>query len=234
MVKSAYTYETIDNFIIIIYDLDQGGMSVTNDLENIITKLKNELQNINDYILIYRDSNGTFDGIALNKKSEFSHFYGLGKSDKSQAITAAAIKSHKSTLHKNLVTGKVIYDSERGKYWKHNQHGYTNIHSPELGWFNDEEVEKILLNSQNEPQDKKQIALNAYCFDFLSTDPGRSGGYVMIFAENVGLARKAMFQKYGDKWGTSYDKNEFYQRFPPFMYLFDVIEPVIQDVKNGQ
>ncbi len=56
----------------------------------------------------------------------------------------------------------------------------------------------------------------------------------MIFAENVGLARKAMFQKYGDKWGTSYDKNEFYQRFPPFMYLFDVIEPVIQDVKNGQ
>ena len=158
MIKSAYTFETIDDNLIIIYDLNNGGMSVTNDIENVIAELKSNLGNICESVIVYQDSDGFFDGIALKEDGSFSHFYSLSTSNKLQAIATAVTKSGKSALNHNTKDGKVIYDTERGKYWKQYKNGYTNIHSAELGWFSDKQVEQILVNAQDEPLDKLHSA----------------------------------------------------------------------------
>lgn len=80
--KSDYSYKKIirDGYtVVIIIDLNLGGLSVTNDIENVVEyickkdKLKKE-----DCAFIYRDSLGTWDGwnpktgwfIALSTRKE--------------------------------------------------------------------------------------------------------------------------------------------------------------------
>lgn len=79
--KSNYTYsiqDTQGRNVIAIEDLNSGGMSVTNNIENIIKEISDK-ENINmyDYMYVYLDSNNTWDGfniknnrfISLNEKT---------------------------------------------------------------------------------------------------------------------------------------------------------------------
>lgn len=66
MTKANYTFE-IEKFLsynfISIVDLDQGGMSVTNDIENVVNEICQEAEiNKGDYLIIYQDSEGIWDG----------------------------------------------------------------------------------------------------------------------------------------------------------------------------
>lgn len=67
MTKSDYTYEKQTHKgipYILIEDLNQGGMSVTNDMENVLQQIAKELKtSLDSTIIIYKDSDGVYDGV---------------------------------------------------------------------------------------------------------------------------------------------------------------------------
>lgn len=51
-----------------IVDQDLGGMSVTNDLENVLNLVATKVQrSLEDYDILYRDSTGTWDMVIVRK-----------------------------------------------------------------------------------------------------------------------------------------------------------------------
>lgn len=77
MSKSKYDY-IIDGNIIFIEDLNEG-MSVTNDIENVIKEISNQEGSLIGRDVIYRDSENQIDGIRLDNKGEFKDFYFIGE-----------------------------------------------------------------------------------------------------------------------------------------------------------
>lgn len=62
MAKANYNY-TVKDGIVAIVDLDLGGMSVTNDIENVVKEIsKKENIQAAEYKWIYKDSDGMWDG----------------------------------------------------------------------------------------------------------------------------------------------------------------------------
>ncbi|MDD3230533.1 MAG: hypothetical protein PHE09_15140 [Oscillospiraceae bacterium] len=90
--KSDFTYHTtkargID--ILVIIDLDQGGMSVTNNVEAVVRSITAELgESIYERPIIYRDSAGTYDGIDGTYMED--PFYSIGGTDEDRAAAKAA------------------------------------------------------------------------------------------------------------------------------------------------
>lgn len=62
--RSDYKYEVIpDDKIIVIEDLDNKKVSLTNDIENVITEISDkEGLAVNDFKIVYKDSEGYWDG----------------------------------------------------------------------------------------------------------------------------------------------------------------------------
>jgi len=64
--KADYTYEIREysgRNIIAIEDLDLGNISVTNDIENVIRDIQDfEKINAKQYLILYKDSTGSWDG----------------------------------------------------------------------------------------------------------------------------------------------------------------------------
>lgn len=69
--------------VIAIEDRDQGGMSVTNDIENVVAHI-GEVEEIDprNFLIIYRDSQGVWDGWNPQKND----FVYLGQQDTKAAI----------------------------------------------------------------------------------------------------------------------------------------------------
>lgn len=72
MSKSNYNYHIKGiggHNVIAIEDLNQGGMSVTNNIENVVDEICHK-ENIfpRGYIIIYKDSEGFWDGWDYNKQ----------------------------------------------------------------------------------------------------------------------------------------------------------------------
>ena len=70
--KSDYDYSIYfinDNKIISIIDRNRGRMSVTNNIENVVSEIavENNL-NPNEYLIIYKDSEGMWDGWEFKSK----------------------------------------------------------------------------------------------------------------------------------------------------------------------
>lgn len=80
--KSTFTY-SINDKIIFIED-SNVGMSVTNDIENVIESISNTVD-INKHDIIYRDSNGVIDGIQI-VDGKFHDFYFIGETELDKAI----------------------------------------------------------------------------------------------------------------------------------------------------
>jgi len=52
--------------LLLLVDLDQGGRSLTNDMNGTLTRIRPELPKpINSYRIAYRDSNGAWDWVTL-------------------------------------------------------------------------------------------------------------------------------------------------------------------------
>jgi hypothetical protein len=64
--NSDYNYritEAQGRNVILIEDLNLGGKSVTNDIENVVSTIsKTEGIDTKDYMIVYRDSMGIWDG----------------------------------------------------------------------------------------------------------------------------------------------------------------------------
>jgi hypothetical protein len=70
--------------VISIVDLDLGNRSVTNDIESVLRKIEHYHQgSIGGFRIIYRDSEGTWDGIEWN--GEHASFFALRETEEERA-----------------------------------------------------------------------------------------------------------------------------------------------------
>lgn len=83
--RSDYTLHIVSG-VIAVQDLNQGGMSVTNDIENVITDLKRRGIDFSDKLFVYRDSEGFWDGV-LVKDGKFGGFVIIGASSRDEAAS---------------------------------------------------------------------------------------------------------------------------------------------------
>lgn len=78
MKKANYTYQ-VDGDILFIEDNGGIAPSVTNAIESVLTDIEEELKtSISNYKVIYRDSEGTIDGV-MTKDGFFTNFYHIGE-----------------------------------------------------------------------------------------------------------------------------------------------------------
>lgn len=80
--RADYTY-TIEGSVIAIVDLDQGSKSVTNDMEDVLNDIRVEIGDLSGYSVIYRDSEGQWDGVREERGAY--HIYPLGEHDPERA-----------------------------------------------------------------------------------------------------------------------------------------------------
>lgn len=98
MSKAAYTHEVIDvrgTKCIVIEDLNDGRMSVTNDIENVVAEIC-QLEKIEEpktCIIVYKDTEGNWDGW----DSANNHFVALGKTNSMHAINSYMKKLREAT-----------------------------------------------------------------------------------------------------------------------------------------
>lgn len=73
--------------IISIRDLDKGNKSVTNNIDNILTYI-NQVVPVSDYLVMYLDSRGVWDGVAVKEFSGSfsSRFFALNERDYDKAV----------------------------------------------------------------------------------------------------------------------------------------------------
>lgn len=94
MAKANYKAEVIEvrgNTCLVIEDLNQGGKSVTNDIENVVNEVIDKHWNENEKLIdknrctiVYKDSQGNWDGW----DAENNHFVALGKDNHMHAINS--------------------------------------------------------------------------------------------------------------------------------------------------
>lgn len=100
--RSDFTYHTREaggTSVLVIIDLDRGGMSVTNNIEAVVKSIAAELseQTIKTPI-IYRDSEGIYDGIDGTYLD--NPFYSIGTTDEQAAAYEAATRYwEQNTIH---------------------------------------------------------------------------------------------------------------------------------------
>lgn len=92
--KSDFTYHTIESQginVLVIIDLDQGGASVTNNAEAVVKSIAAELgEQTFKMPIIYRDSEGTYDGIDGTYLED--PFYSIGSTKEDSAAYEAAAR----------------------------------------------------------------------------------------------------------------------------------------------
>ncbi|WP_440617644.1 hypothetical protein [Cysteiniphilum sp. 6C5] len=59
---------------LVIIDLNRGGKSVTNNIENVVTEISYEIPELFTLDIVYRDSEKLFDGIWVDKQNQFVSF----------------------------------------------------------------------------------------------------------------------------------------------------------------
>lgn len=75
--RSEYTY-SIHGKVICIEDLG-GQRSVTNDMPHILEDLRKAGLNLSLYQIIYKDSQGVWDGVIPSKRSRYCDFYSINE-----------------------------------------------------------------------------------------------------------------------------------------------------------
>lgn len=86
MFRADYNFEIIADIICII-DENAGGKSVTNDIENVLDDIQKSGINIEEHKIIYRDSEGFWDGITLHKVDPIEiSFFNIGEKNIDNAI----------------------------------------------------------------------------------------------------------------------------------------------------
>lgn len=64
MRKSNYSFGVVDNQLKIIDNWSVGYMSVTNNIENVLTEIREQIgDNIENLSITYRDTNGDWDKV---------------------------------------------------------------------------------------------------------------------------------------------------------------------------
>lgn len=84
--QAEFTFEVIEE-VLVIFDKDNGGASVTNDVQNVLDKVQSKIGTLSNIErVIYQDSRGVFDEIRINDRGEFVGFYPVNKRSLSAAM----------------------------------------------------------------------------------------------------------------------------------------------------
>lgn len=96
--RSKYSIASVGN-VLIIYDR-LGIKTVTNDIDNVLSEVKESYGNLDAYKIMYRDSQGVFDGV-VTRASKFTSFFSIGETDE----RAALAKLHSNVRASNKCIG---------------------------------------------------------------------------------------------------------------------------------
>lgn len=95
--KSVYEWQIVNQTVLFIEDLNQG-MSVTNNIENVLEEIGQELKassggsiSINDLQVIYRDTNGNIDGVNT-QDGRLNTFYSINETDLEKALEKLQVR----------------------------------------------------------------------------------------------------------------------------------------------
>ena len=68
MRTSSYSYRIVDDYLLIIYNSSDKDnfVSVTNNIENVLTEISMKEKNIIDYTIYYRDTEYNWDQIIID------------------------------------------------------------------------------------------------------------------------------------------------------------------------
>lgn len=73
--------------VLVIYDLNMGNKSVTNDIENVLAEIFDQIDELQPIdAVIYRDSEGIFDQVILGEGRTFKRFAPLVETEVLKAI----------------------------------------------------------------------------------------------------------------------------------------------------
>ena len=89
-IEADFDYK-IDNDVIVIRDCCLGSCSVTNDINNVLSKINSEMtgdraKNISYYKILYKDSTGIYDGIK-HSNGLFISFFSINEILEYKAIS---------------------------------------------------------------------------------------------------------------------------------------------------
>lgn len=88
--RADYHYLLLGPDVLIIFDQDLGNRSVTNDIEAVLAGIAREqgLDSLRGHRVAYRDSDGLWTQVGLNKQGFFERFFSFGKrvTDDAEAV----------------------------------------------------------------------------------------------------------------------------------------------------
>ncbi len=87
MIRSDFTAAVIEDVIVVI-DENRGRMSVTNDIENVVAYLFTNA-GFGDWPIVYRDSEGRWEGVQIDERRRFKAFRYVGALDVTEAVRKA-------------------------------------------------------------------------------------------------------------------------------------------------
>ena len=90
--SADYDCEVVDD-VVVIFDLDCGNRSVTNDMPNVLHDVSGSIGRLDGRPIIYRDSTKTFDGV-LHDGAEFRGFYPIGETVLEMALAKVRTMTH--------------------------------------------------------------------------------------------------------------------------------------------
>ena len=87
--RADFDYDVLNNEkILLIYDLDQGNVSVTNDIQTVVQFIAHEEGlNLSDYKIAYKDSMDRFDAVIVDKNTGKCTFSPLRTTTREETIT---------------------------------------------------------------------------------------------------------------------------------------------------
>ena len=91
--EASFSYELLSEHILAIFD-NQGGASVTTDVNSVLKKIKSELGQLDVKFVVYQDSRGVIDQIRINEYGEFNGFYPLNSITLSEAVRKIGFYLH--------------------------------------------------------------------------------------------------------------------------------------------
>ncbi len=72
LAKCDYAVELIHDLLVLV-DLNLGNKSLTNDIENVLADLNNDID-LFDKVIVYRDSDGHYDRVLIRRYNRFDIF----------------------------------------------------------------------------------------------------------------------------------------------------------------
>jgi len=91
--SAIFDYQIL-NDVVVIFDLNLGANSVTDDIVSVLESIVKDIGDFNGKRIIYRDSCGRFDGVAITNTGHFFSFFTLN-----ERTLAAAMKKLNRYIH---------------------------------------------------------------------------------------------------------------------------------------